>query len=149
MEYEDHLTLRQARARYFKANGFSEQGYDDCWIRFKLGAVPVLYPNSLPRRRAVVYHDLHHILAQYDTSPIGEAETAAWELGSGCRGYVAAWALDLSAVAMGLLLDKERVWRAFLRGRRCKNLYGRRVDEHLLRRKLGGLREELYLKFAR
>ena len=57
-------------------------------------------------------HDLHHIATGYDTSWTGEAEIAAWELASGCRGYVAAWVLDLASIPLGLVIAPRRLLRA-------------------------------------
>jgi hypothetical protein len=55
------VTLREARARYFQANGIDD--------------------DALPP------HDLHHVATGFDTTLVGEAEIGAWELASGCRHY--------------------------------------------------------------
>jgi hypothetical protein len=48
VQYELANTLREARERYFRANGFGESGgYDDAWVDFKLGPVPLPFPNTL------------------------------------------------------------------------------------------------------
>ena len=79
------MTLRDARRIYFHANGFGEEGgYDDAWVDFKLGPIPMPFPNPPARVRAVKYHDLHHVLTDYDTDTIGEFEIAAWEVAAGC-----------------------------------------------------------------
>jgi len=40
---------------------------------------------------------------------------------------VAAWVLNLGGMAGGLLIAPRRVFRAFVRGRRCESLYGREL----------------------
>jgi hypothetical protein len=92
--------------------------------------------------RAVRYHDLHHVLTGYDTNAIGEFEIAAWELGAGCKGFVAAWQLNLGGLFAGLLSAPRRTVRAFFRGRRSESLYGRPFEE-LLDREVGELRREM------
>jgi len=145
--YDGTLTLRAAREEYFAGSGFAAGGnYDDRLVWVKLGRwrVPVL-PNSAARLRAVRLHDLHHVLAEYDTSWTGEAEIGAWELASGCRSFVAAWLLDIGAAALGLLIAPRRVARAFARGRRTRNLYRGEYDEAMLDRTVGEVRAELGL----
>jgi hypothetical protein len=144
--YADAETVRAARSRYFAANGFApDGGYASRWVRVKLGPVPVYIPNTAARVRAVRLHDLHHVATGYDTDLVGEAEIGAWELASGCRGYVAAWWLNLTAVLMGLVLAPRRVARAFRRGRGSRNLYAEGWSETLLDETVGDLRERLAL----
>ena len=116
------------------------------WVRLKLGAIPLSFPNTSGRRRAVRLHDLHHIVTGYDTSWIGEAEVGAWELAGGCSDYYAAWLLNVSAVAIGVMIAPRRVLRAFMRGRRGTNLYRMGFDDRWLDDTVGALRERLGLR---
>lgn len=130
--YPDTMTLREARAAYFDANGFGASGgYDDAWVDFKLGPVPMPFPNTPARVRAVRYHDLHHVLTGFDTNTIGEFEISAWEIAAGCKGYGAAWALNLGGTFAGLLAAPRRTWRAFVRGRADRSLYDEPFEELL------------------
>lgn len=131
--YDDAMTMREARSKYFEVNGFGDQGgYDDAWVDIKLGPVPMSFPNTKSRVRAVKFHDLHHILTEFDTDLAGEFEIAAWEIAAGCKGFVAAWALNLGGLAAGALVRCPwRTWRAFVRGRREKTMYGRELDAML------------------
>ncbi|WP_437983590.1 hypothetical protein [Sorangium sp. So ce117] len=143
VHYDEGLTMREARALYFEVNRFgADGGYGDAWVDFKLGPLPVPFPNTRARVRAVRYHDLHHVLTGYDTNAIGEFEIAAWELGAGCKGFVAAWQLNLGGLFAGLLSAPRRTVRAFFRGRRSESLYGRPF-EALLDREVGELRREM------
>jgi hypothetical protein len=127
--YDPEQTLREARARYFQVNQFGDNGgYDDAWVDFKLGPIPFPFPNSAARVRAVRYHDLHHVLTGYDTNTIGEFEISAWEIAAGCKGYVAAWQLNLGGMLAGMFGSPRRIWRAFLRGRHSRTLYDRPLD---------------------
>jgi len=146
-DYEDTLRVRDARARYFRDNAFGDDGgYAKRWVRIALGPVPVFVPNTAARVRAVRLHDLHHVATSYDTDLVGEAEIAAWEIGSGCGGYLAAWVLNLYAMAIGLFVGREPTWRAFVRGRRSGNLYHDGWRDALLDESVGAMRTELGLE---
>jgi hypothetical protein len=144
--YPDTLSLRDARRRYFDANGFGEDGgYAKRWVEVKLGPAVFWFPNTQGRVRAVRYHDLHHVATGYDTDLAGEGEIGAWEIASGCRGFFAAWWLNLVAMCFGLFLAPGRIFRAFVRGRHSRNLYGERFDEDLLARPVADVRARLGL----
>lgn len=141
--YDPSHTLREARDTYFDANGFPPGGgYEAKWVDFELGPIPMPFPNTESRRRAVKVHDLHHVLTGYQTDIWGEFEISAWEVGSGCRSYYAAWFLNLGGMATGMLTVPRRTVRAFFRGRRTKNLYDTTFDDALLARRLGDVRKE-------
>jgi hypothetical protein len=124
--------MRRARDEYFRDNKFgADGGYGDRWVKVKVGPVPVIFPNLPARRRAVKIHDMHHILTGYQTDNVGEWEISAWEVGSGCSGYLAAWFLDLTGMGAGLLFCPRRTLRAFVRGRHSGNLYEQDIDSIL------------------
>lgn len=106
-------------------------GYGSKWVDFKLGPLPFPIPNSAARVRAVRYHDLHHVLTGYETDFRGELEISAWEIGAGCKDFVAAWQLNLGGMAGGVFLIPVRTFRAFVRGRHARSLYGAPLDELL------------------
>ena len=144
MHYPADLTLEAARNLYFEANGFGpDGGYAAVWVDFKLGPIPFPFPNTSGRRRAVKLHDLHHVLTGYETDFPGELEISAWEIASGCRDYLAAWQLNLGGLAAGTLLIPRRTFRAFVRGRRSRNLYGTEYGPSLLGKRVGEARREL------
>jgi hypothetical protein len=140
------MTVRDARADYFAANGFSEAAYSDRWVKLKLGPIPLVMWSSPGRRRAIVLHDLHHVATGYTTTWAGEAEIGAWEIAAGCADYSAAWFYNASAFAFGFVAHPRRTFRAFLRGRSSRSLYvhgGYRPE--LLDLEVDELRDELAL----
>jgi hypothetical protein len=145
MRYGDDLTLRDARQQYFERSGFGDGGYASRWVKLQVGPLPLYFPNTKARVRAVKLHDLHHVLTEYDTTWSGEAEIGAWEVASGCGGHYAAWLLNLNAFALGLVIAPGAVYRAFMRGRCTGNLYAGQFDESLLARSVGTTRRELRL----
>ena len=139
--YHSDLTMLAARTRYFENNGFgADGGYGAAWVDFKLGPLPFPFPNTPQRVAAVKFHDLHHVLTGYDTDFPGELEVSAWEIAAGCKGYAAAWVLNLGGLFTGLFVCPRRVFAAFVRGRHSHTLYGETFDP-LLERTVGDLRE--------
>ncbi len=144
--FPDAMLVRDARAEFFRVNKFGEGGgYSNRWVKIKSKPVPIYLPNIQARVRAARLHDLHHLAAPYDTSWIGEAEIGAWEVGSGCRGYWAAWYLNLGAMSYGVVIAPRRVFRSFCRGRHTRNLYGGEFHDSLLEETVGSLRRRLRL----
>jgi hypothetical protein len=140
ISYAPELTMREARAKYFEANGFGETGgYDEPWVDFKLGPIPFPFPNTKPRIEAVKFHDLHHIVTGYRTDIVGELEISGWEIGAGCKRMAAAWFLNLGGMGLGLFVAPRRVFAAFVRGRRSDTLYGNTFDP-LLDETVGSIR---------
>jgi hypothetical protein len=140
------LTLGEARARLFALGGLGDDGgYDDAWVVLRLWRVPLAFPNTEGRRRAVRFHDLHHVLTEYPTTWRGEFEIAAWEVAGGVRRFWAGWLLDLLGFACGLVVCPRAVYRAFVRGRHSTNLYGEVWDESILLSRVGEVRGRLGL----
>ncbi|WP_257451253.1 hypothetical protein [Archangium lipolyticum] len=143
MSQEAALTLRQAREQYFEENGFGQGGnYDERWVRVDVGPLPVWFPNSAERVRALRFHDLHHVLTGYRTDFPGECEISAWEIGGGCTDHWAAWGLNLAGMGAGLFFMPRRVARAFQRGRHTGNLYRTEYGDVLLGKTVEELRRE-------
>src|SRR5215210_6675512 len=144
--FAPELTLGEARARLFAMGGLGEDGgYGAAWVWLKLWRVPFAFPNTAGRRRAVRFHDLHHVLTEYPTTWRGEFEIAAWEIAGGVNRYWEGWILDLLGFAAGLFVYPRSVYRAFLRGRRSRNLYFDKWDEAILGRRVGEVRSRLGL----
>jgi len=143
--YSPELTLRDARTQYFAVNNFGWGGYDDKWVKVEYGLLRFYFPNTKGRVKVVKYHDLHHILTEYGTSLSGETEIGAWEVATGCTRSLAAWLLNLSGFAAGLVINSQGVYQAFLRGRHSANLYHLPFNDELLSSRVGYLRQQLNL----
>ena len=127
---QEQSSLRAAVESHLAEEGFGpDGGISERWAVTRVGPIPICIPNTATRRRAVPYHDANHVLSGYEHDLIGESEIGAWELGGGCRSYVAAWVLNWSALVPGLALAPKRMFRAFVRGRHTRNLYGFDLDE--------------------
>lgn len=146
VQYDEDSRMSEARALYFELHGFGRDGgYNDAWVNIKLGPVPVSFPNTQERVRAVRYHDLHHVLTGYATDNVGEFEISAWEIGAGCKDFWVAWFLNLGGTAAGVVRAPARTFRAFVRGRRSQTLYGLPL-EVLLEEKLSEVRRRMGLE---
>jgi hypothetical protein len=141
------LTVGEARSRYFEEAGFPpDGGYAAKFVQLaKLGPIPVGFPNSDARRKAVVLHDLHHVATGYKTDWTGEAEISAWEIASGCGRMWFAWYINLQGMVLGWVVNPGATWRAWVRGRHSRNLYHEGVSDQLLRETVGSLRARLAL----
>lgn len=149
MRIDDDRTLGEARTRYFADNGFAaDGGYGDKWVRLQMGPIALRIPNTPARVHSVRFHDLHHVLTGYGTHWTGEGEIAAWEIASSCAGHTAAWILNLWAMAIGLCIAPRAIGRAFVRGRRTRNLYREPWDDAWLTTRVGDLRQRLGLDRA-
>lgn len=142
--YDASLTLAQARALYFERNGIpADGGYAKRWVKVTRNRLPLYLLNTAPRRRAVPYHDLHHVLTEYETSNTGEAEISAWEVAAGTLPHWIALFLDLAGIAVGLMIAPRRTFRAFVRGRRSRSLYPEALSEELLATRVHAVRDRL------
>jgi hypothetical protein len=143
MELPATQTLREAAAAQLQdmKDAGVDADADARWVRIKIGPIPFAYPNTKGRQRAVLAHDLHHLLTGYGTDLTGEAELAAWELGSGLRdrSHVR---YAIRVFGFGLPRFPSRLRAAFVRGRHCRNLLGR-LDEAMLVRTVAEVRRDL------
>lgn len=145
----DDKTPREILNRFYSDNNFGADGGESkSYVKIDFTPkIHMYFPNFDARRKAVLKHDIHHILTGYETTLIGESEISAWEIGSGCKKYWAALMLDTSGLMMGILINFWRVLKAFARGRRTKNLYHELFsDEEALDMKISDLREKLDLE---
>ncbi|MCB9893317.1 MAG: hypothetical protein H6839_02585 [Planctomycetes bacterium] len=138
-------SLRDGRDAYLEANGFSTAAYTDKFVHFKFGPIYLAFPSTKTRRAAIPFHDLHHVLTGYQATPIGEGEIGAWEVATGCRNLWAGWVLNLFAMGFAMPFASRRVYRAFVRGRHSRNLYGSEYTEELLATGIDEMRGKLGL----
>jgi hypothetical protein len=119
------LTLEEELIAFYKRSGFgSVVGRRPLTVPVYTGCMLVPMPNIETRRRYLKYHDLHHLVTGYSVGRIGEGEVSAWELGTGSV-FVSPLlgVMNLIALSTGLVLEPTRMWAAFFRGCRSRNLY--------------------------
>jgi len=120
---EDRISMREAFARFREAQGLPA-GYHDApaWT-VALGPAVLRLPNFHWRRRAIVAHDLHHLITGHPCTFHGECLVAAWEFGAGRFPHPAATAFCLPLVLMGSARSPVQTWRSFRAGRGARSLH--------------------------
>lgn len=119
------MTLKEELAAFYRRCGFADTAdRQACTVPVYTGCLLVPLPNIETRHRYLKYHDLHHVATGYSTGRIGEGEVSAWELGTGSMFHSPLLGtMNLIALSTGLVLEPKRMWRAFRRGCRSRNLY--------------------------
>ncbi|HUS01767.1 MAG TPA: hypothetical protein VMY77_08570 [Chitinophagaceae bacterium] len=141
-------TIRELLPAFYKQYNLGmDGGQSSSSVKVELTKKLILYiPNFTARRKAVLKHDIHHIVTGYPSTFKGESEIGAWEISSGCRHYWAAWVLDASGFMSGILFNPRGVLKAFARGRRTRNLYFDKIaDEKALDMKQREIQKVLLL----
>jgi len=130
----DSLSVADALSRHYEAHALPHDGGEGArWFHIRIGPGKLRLPNPPARKRAVLFHDVNHLVTGYDTAfSNGEMVIAGYELGSGCGSYWIAWLINLWMFALGLVLRPRPMFRAFLRGRRASSVY-KREDRATLR----------------
>ena len=118
-------SLDDELAAFYRRCGFGEVvGARPCTVKVYTGCLLVPLPNIEARHTYLKYHDLHHLITGYSVGRIGEGEVSAWELGTGSfLSSPLLGTMNLIALSTGLVLQRKRMWRAFVRGCRSRNLY--------------------------
>lgn len=144
----DQQTIGKALETYFEKYGLGKDGgLDKSWGKVKVGSIYIPIPNPASRKRALVFHDMHHLVTGYSAEWDGEFAISGWEIGSGCNDYYAAWVLDFGLFALGIWVRPKIVFNAFVRGMRSKNLYHYLLTPHEAKQKtIAELRDFLNIK---
>jgi ubiquinone biosynthesis protein Coq4 len=151
MQAQDDIsnkTPREILEKFYADNHLdSDGGQSKPYVRIDINPSFHFYiPNFNERRKAVIKHDMHHLLTGYETNMAGETEISMWEVASGCKKYRAALAIDVSGAMMGFLFNFPRLLKSFARGRRTGNLYhDKYTTEQALDMRVGELRKEFKL----
>lgn len=141
-------TIKESLPEFYKKYNLGvDGGQSISSVKVEVTKEFVLYiPNFSARKKAVLKHDIHHIVTGYPSTFKGESEIGAWEIGSGCKHYWAAWVLDASGFMTGIVFNLWGVLKAFARGRRTRNLYYDDIStEEALHMKVSELEKYLYL----
>lgn len=145
------LPVSEALLAHYAAHDLpSDGGQSAAWFRVRIGPISIWLPNPPARRRAVFFHDVNHVLTGYDTAfSKGEMEIGAFEIGSGCGPFLAAWFLNAVMMTFGLVVRPRSVYRAFVRGRAAESIYRlNSTREALLARTVTELKETLGIDSA-
>jgi len=140
-------SVQEGRDAYLAENGFTVESYDAKWTPASLLGISFAVPNTKNHRRAIMWHDLHHVVTGIGTDPAGEGEIAMWELRRGLRGldlYVTM--LVVFGAVVGLLVAPRRMLRAWrASGIGHQHLFARDLAEYesLLNMTVGQLRKAL------
>jgi ubiquinone biosynthesis protein Coq4 len=144
----DDQTPREILTKFYSDNKLETDG-GQSRSSVKIELTPKLhfyFPNFNARRKAVILHDIHHLLTGYATTLSGESEISSWEIASGCKNYWAAFLIDTSGLMIGIPFNFMGVLKAFSRGRKTKNLYHNLFTiDKILDMKIAELRKYLYL----
>lgn len=116
------MTIREQLEQFYRDHAYGKDGgVSDFYVKIDLTPKLRLYfPNFDARRKAVLRHDIHHLVTEYPANISGENEISAWEIGSGCKKYWAVFFIDVSGVMFGFPINLIKALKAFARGRRTK-----------------------------
>ena len=123
--YAIDKTPRELLSQFYESYNLQDDGgYSDNKVKIELNKNIYFYlPNWDDRRKALLLHDIHHLITGYKSDFKGETEISSWEIGSGCQHYWAAWILDSYGMTWGFWFNLPGIFKAFVRGRHSKNLY--------------------------
>lgn len=148
MEISPELTLREAKYLFYKHYRFPQDGgiSKKKWAPIQCRDLKVYLPNFEWRRKAIPYHDLHHIVTNYPLTPSGEFQMAAWEFAAGRYPNICSTLFCIPLVSLGAILIPKKQFKAYIRGRHSKTLYGNKNYEALLEKNVYQIREEILPK---
>ena len=119
------MNVQQKLNEYYANSPFANDGgLSKDTASVYAGPYLIQIPNTDKRKELIPYHDLHHMFAGYDNSRIGEGEIGAWELATNCWKKPLAVFYNLAGMSTGLLYSRRRIYKAFMSGCSCRNLYG-------------------------
>jgi hypothetical protein len=117
-------SVADALAGFRRSNGIPHDEAARLSWSCRLGPASIRLPNFRWRQRALVAHDVHHMLTGYPCTMRGECQMAAWEFGAGGMSHWAARLFCQPLVLLGLAWSPRRVWNAFMSGRQSRSLHG-------------------------
>src|SRR2546423_4895268 len=122
---QDTTLIRDALVQHYVAHGLPlDGGASNAWFNVRIGPISVRLPNPPARRRAVVMHDINHLVTGYNTTfSEGEMSIAAFEVGAGCGHLAIVWFINLSLLALALVVRPRAAFAGFVRGRRSASVY--------------------------
>ena len=121
----DARLIRDALAQHYVMHGLPpDGGASNPWFDVHIGTFKIRLPNPPARRRAVLMHDINHIVTGYNTTfSEGEMSIAAFEVGAGCGRLAIVWFINLSLLALAVFVHPRVAFAGFVRGRRTASIY--------------------------
>ncbi|MGX1199501.1 hypothetical protein [Parvibaculum sp. MBR-TMA-1.3b-4.2] len=110
----------------------------------RLGPLSLRLPNFHWRRKAIVAHDIHHLVTNYPCSIKGECLIASWEFGAEPFRHPATLVFCLPLVFLGCFMAPRETWQAFRRGKSATSLHNRPLDPEIWSLSLDELRDRLH-----
>lgn len=124
-------TPRQLLSSFYEKHNLEKDGgFGNSKVKIVVAKNFYMYlPNSDTRRKALMKHDIHHLITGYKSDFLGETEISSWEIASSCTTYAAAWILNFWGLVYGFWFNLPKVFKAFIRGQRSNNLYSDLLDD--------------------
>jgi len=144
----EELTIKDILPEFYANYNLSDDGgFSEDFVKIELNPHFYCYiPNWDNRRKAVLRHDIHHLVTGYKAILKGETEIASWELASDCSKYWAAYVLNAQGLALGVFAFPKLVYKAFIRGRHSENLYNSpHTEEELMKLTVNEIKDYLGL----
>jgi len=101
------------------------------WWSFHVFGLRLTCYNFAWRRKALAYHDLHHVVTGYPCTMKGEMQVATWEFAAGPCPNRFAQLFCLPLVAMGAAIMPRKTFAAFREGRQCRSLFGLNLGSNI------------------
>lgn len=140
-ESDTILTVGQAMQRLgLDADPFVSAANAGQWWSFEVFGLKVSCYNFAWRRRALAFHDLHHVVTNYPCTMQGEMQVATWEFAAGSYPNLFAKLFCLPLVALGAVYIPSKILAAYQSGRRSKSLFSCDLDSKVTTMPVAALR---------
>lgn len=116
------ITVADALKAFRDANNIPHR--EGAFWTCRVGPVLLRLPNFAWRKKAVLAHDIHHVLTETPCTMRGECRMAAWEFGAGGMPHWGATLFCLPLAIAGAIFSPSRAWAAFRDGRKSRSLHG-------------------------
>jgi hypothetical protein len=114
------------------ADPFASSSQAGNWWFFEVFGVRFYCYNFEWRRKALAFHDLHHVVTGYPCTMKGEMQVAIWEFAADSYPSIFAKLFCLPLVAMGAVLIPRKLFAAYRNGIRSKSLFAQQLDSSVM-----------------